>query len=66
MLNKSVKSTWIKRWFEERKFYDYPMVYTLKERDQIVDRVGYGAVDGGELPVLYNILECWCSARDWE
>jgi hypothetical protein len=64
VLNKSVKSTWIKRWFEERKVYDYPMVYTLKERDQLVDRVGYGAVDGGELPVLHNIIECWSEFKD--
>jgi hypothetical protein len=27
VLNKSVKSTWIKRWYEESKIYDYPMVY---------------------------------------
>ncbi len=64
VLNKSVKSTWIKRWYEESKIYNYPMVYALKEREQIVDRVGYGTVDGIGLPVLYNIIECWSEFKD--
>jgi hypothetical protein len=64
VLNKSVKSTWIKRWYEESKIYDYPMVYTLKERNQIVDRVGHGVVDNEGLPVLSNIIECWSEFKD--
>jgi hypothetical protein len=64
VLNKSVKSTWIKRWYEESKIYDYPMVYTLKERNQIVDRVGNGVVDNEGLPVLSNIIECWSEFKD--
>ncbi|MFN9978792.1 MAG: hypothetical protein ACK53Y_02700, partial [bacterium] len=64
VLNKSVKSTWIKRWSEERNFYDYPMIYVLKERGQLVDRVGYGAVDGEELPVMFNIIECWSAFKE--
>jgi hypothetical protein len=64
VLNKSVKSTWIKRWSEERNFYDYPMAYALKERGQLVDRVGLGAVDSEKLPVLYNILECWSAFKE--
>ncbi len=64
VLNKSVKSTWITRWYEESKIYDYPMVYTLKERNQIVDRVGHGVVDNEGLPELSNIIECWSEFKD--
>jgi hypothetical protein len=45
-------------------FYDYPMIYALKERGQLVDRVGYGAVDGEELPVMFNIIECWSAFKE--
>jgi hypothetical protein len=40
------------------------MLYALKERGQIVDRVGYGAVDGEDLPVIFNIVECWSEFKE--
>jgi hypothetical protein len=40
------------------------MVYAMKERGQLVDRVGYGVVDSEELPVMFNIIECWSAFKE--
>ena len=63
-MDNSIKCTWIKRWLEERNFYDYPMLYAVKERGQLLDRVGKRGVEAVGLPVLNNILCCWSNFKD--
>ncbi|MFN9979186.1 MAG: hypothetical protein ACK53Y_04695, partial [bacterium] len=64
VLNNSIKCTWLKRWNGERSFYDYPMLYAMKERGQLVDRVGKLSVNVARMPVLGNILSCWSEFKD--
>jgi hypothetical protein len=40
------------------------MLYVMKERDQLVDRVGKLSVNVVSLPILGNILSCWSGFKD--
>jgi hypothetical protein len=40
------------------------MLYAMKERGQLVDRVGKLSVNVARMPVLGNILSCWSEFKD--